>query len=53
MTNGRLGGMIGPMVEAAPTIAAVNRGWPAFSMTGSNTPPVPAASATPSRTSRP
>ncbi len=47
ITNGILGGMMGPMVEAAPTRAAEKtRGYPAFSMAGMRMLPVPTASAT-------
>ena len=42
-----LGGMTGPMVEAAPTRAAEKiLGYPAFTMAGIRTAPVPVASAT-------
>ncbi len=47
ITKGMLGGMMGPMVDAAPTRAAEKaRGYPAFSMAGIRTTPVPVASAT-------
>src|SRR3990170_4900494 len=47
ITKGMLGGIMGPMVEAAPTRAAEKtRGYPAFSMAGMRMLPVPTASAT-------